>query len=104
MLEEVHIAFTGPSQRCVNDSMMLRALLTEIHLEFGSSAVIRTGACIGTDALVARIATRQQLHVFTIVPAYRGKVDVEWQQWCASYHEMRSEERRVGKECRSRWL
>ena len=31
------------------------------------------------------------------------KIDVKINEWFGEFYDMRSEERRVGKECRSRW-
>lgn len=87
MLEEI-IGFTGPSHACPSDTFLLQEILLEIALEYGRHVTIVTGACIGIDALVARLASALYLSVLTIVPAYRGKVDPEWRQYCTTSYEM----------------
>jgi len=53
-----------------------------------AGTMVVTGACIGVDALVARIAFEIGLRVFTVVPANRRMVDPDWQQYCHEYHIM----------------
>src|ERR1044072_5504552 len=74
--------------------------------DFGSDRLLRAFSLMGTrgDAdlmLLAQATNLERIHELHVVLAQSGLM-----HWCDtpySYLAMRSEERRVGKECRSRW-
>lgn len=49
---------------------------------------IVTGGCTGVDAYVARRAHALGLHVHTVLPANRGRIDPDWRAHCSTYEQM----------------
>jgi predicted Rossmann-fold nucleotide-binding protein len=50
--------------------------------------IVVTGGCIGVDAYVARVAHARGLHVHTIVPYDRSRVDPDWEQYALTCYPM----------------
>lgn len=63
--------------------------MNEIYLQWGSDAHIITGACIGVDSIVARVATGLLLRHTAILPEKRGLVDKYWQVYCTDFVEFK---------------
>lgn len=78
------IGFTGTRNVRDVDLERIRAAV----LALPPDATVVTGACIGVDALVARMAHGGRRHVHTIVPAGRSRVDPYWRQHCNTFEEM----------------
>jgi len=57
-------------------------------LQVSQPKEIVTGACVGVDALAARIARARGIKVHTIVPSNRRLVDPEWRDHCDTFQEM----------------
>lgn len=78
------VGWTG-TRRLTDD--MRRFIDTAIDKLHGAVWVI-TGGCVGVDAYVAEVAFRRGLHVHTILPADRSRVDPQWRDHCTTYEEM----------------
>lgn len=83
MLETV--GFTG-TRRVL--SYHERARVSDIVWALPMTTRVVTGACLGVDAWVARVAHSRGMHVHTIVPADRSRVDPEWRLYCTTFKEM----------------
>lgn len=79
------IAFTGPLYITAAHEKVIEAILMET-LRPGDH--VRTGAAIGVDAFVARVAYRLGCRVHTVVPANRSRVDPEWRFFCHTSEEL----------------
>jgi predicted Rossmann fold nucleotide-binding protein DprA/Smf involved in DNA uptake len=78
------VGWTG-SRRITDDAKRhVDAALEKLH----SAVWIITGGCVGTDAYVAKKAHALGLHVHTILPADRSRVDPHWREHCTTYEEM----------------
>jgi hypothetical protein len=78
------VGFTGT--RSIRDCDLERIRAIVLGLPPGTTIV--TGACIGVDAIVARIAHSPRYRVHTIVPANRSRVDPYWRKHCDVSEEM----------------
>jgi len=79
-----YVGFTGSREMTEATEWAIRNVIT--HLP--RSAIVVTGGCIGVDAYVARLATGYGLHVHTIPPADRSRVDPDWEQHCLTCFPM----------------
>lgn len=78
------VGFTGT--RNVPTAMLPRIRRIVEALPEGTGVV--TGGCVGVDAIVARVANQRGLHVHTVLPADRSRVDRAWADHCSTYEEM----------------
>lgn len=78
------VGFTGSRSLTEKDRWILEPAIEAIP----DRVVIVTGACVGVDAQIARIATEHRKYVHTIVPADRTRVDPFFVDYCVSYEEM----------------
>lgn len=87
----MYVGVTGTSSE--NEAVMERNTI-RIRKAFAlldpTKHKIVTGACIGVDALAARIAKELGFKVLTIVPANRSKVDPQWRDFCDESIEMQA--------------
>src|SRR5438105_15511993 len=77
-----------------------------VDILVGASAaeLVREEAYLRSVARVQVKGKTKPVDVFTFIGSRNEDVDPELLKWLESYEEgLRSEERRVGKECRSRW-
>jgi predicted Rossmann fold nucleotide-binding protein DprA/Smf involved in DNA uptake len=68
------VGFTGTRSVGMADLPRIRQIVEALP----DGTMVVTGACIGVDAAVARVANRRDLIVHTIVPADRSRVDPKW--------------------------
>jgi hypothetical protein len=78
------VGFTGSRHSTQAQRERIDAVLDQVH----SAVWIITGGCIGVDAYVAESAHRRGLHVHTVLPADRSRVDPHWRERCTTYDEM----------------
>ena len=78
------VGFTGTRSITLADMPIIRQIVTALP----DNAHVITGACIGVDAAVARVARQRGLHVHTVVPADRSRVDPHWRDYCTTFEEM----------------
>jgi len=80
------IAFTGTRDLSAKDMAYIERYL---RYTLNSGDTVITGACIGADALVARVAKSiPGVKVHTVVPADRSRVDPDWRDWCDTSEEL----------------
>lgn len=79
------VGFTGARSIVSEQERLVEAALAVLD---PSRHVVVTGGCIGIDRLVAVLAHVRGLHVHTILPADRSRLDLDWRQHCTSYEEM----------------
>lgn len=83
-MPEATIGWTGTRNLSERGKLYIRRVLRA--LPRGTRIV--TGACLGTDAFVAREAVNMGFNVTTIVPANLSQVDPEWEEWCDNFIRM----------------
>lgn len=82
--ERKRVGWTGT--RSLNDDgrEWILGIIDLLHPD----TIIITGACVGADAYIARVAHDHGLYVHAIVPFNRSQVDPEWRDYCDTYDEM----------------
>src|SRR5262245_45117958 len=78
------IGFTG--SREITPSMA--AYIDGVIAILPVASIVVTGGCIGVDAYVATRAHARGLHVHTILPADRSRVDPDWRSHCTTVEAM----------------
>lgn len=81
----MRVAFTGSARPLTHSQ---KITITARIENLPKDAFVVTGACIGVDAFVARVAFKLGLAVHTVVPANRSKVDSDWRRFATSFEEM----------------
>ena len=79
------VAFTGSARTLTHRQ---KITITARIENLPKDTLIVTGACIGVDAFVARVAFKLGLVVHTVVPANRSKVDPDWRLFATTFEEM----------------
>ncbi len=80
------IGFTGTRSVSMVELPRIRQIVEALP----EDTYVVTGACVGVDAAIARVARQRGLHVHTIVPADRSRVDPLWRDYCITSEEMPS--------------
>jgi hypothetical protein len=83
------VAVSGSRNVGLDDAIAkVEATLNIYKLQYGKDITFVTGACIGIDAIVAKMAYQMLFNVHVVVPSNNKYLDHEWHIWHTSYEMM----------------